>query len=543
MKNILQRPEFDLQHGLRHEEEQQQYQLELLQQHQSQSQYYLQQQQYHQVQQNYHQDQHRQQHDDERSQQHHQQQSQYHQDQLRYHEMQEQHHNDQQAYHQEQDQYCQQQQEHHNLQERHHQQQQQYHERQSQYHHEQQQTNISQSFLNLLRLHQEAVALLQMVSNDLDLQFRLYDERWSATQVQYLIAQLPVNIRNLEHIIQQNHSLQMLDMETTELRYEVARQIYFENNALGDRGILERILEQCRLSGVDIISDQTRPALTTDYISRHCDISRKYAYNISSHINSHNTNQLQEANPIQTIVPRSWAYEKIRLLDEFNSMGRRRRASLVNSVINIIPETGTLNRQRLEFLSDQSFGQLEELVDETRRRLHCSMEYLHDPQQNAHLLQPCFRPALDHIVKKEQLFNLVSKSSFKKKYIKLDNSSMKTLLRSLGLPDYIHSDDTLSRLLALEKVRPRDGFIWSKYILTDGFAISISFKKPIKTEDALPRLVPEDFEDWEFKYLNVWGVDPGVTNVYVGSAGTGDVERNDPGGQDAPEQNDGNYLD
>ncbi|KAI8329639.1 hypothetical protein BC941DRAFT_194532 [Chlamydoabsidia padenii] len=93
-----QRPEFDLQHGLRHEEEQQhhqqqqQYQLELLQQHQSQSQYYLQQQQYHQVQQNYHQDQQRQhrqqqqnhkdqqqqhqqrqQHDDERSQQHHQQ--------------------------------------------------------------------------------------------------------------------------------------------------------------------------------------------------------------------------------------------------------------------------------------------------------------------------------------------------------------------------------------------------------------------------------------------------------------------------------------
>ncbi|KAI8335958.1 hypothetical protein BC941DRAFT_471921 [Chlamydoabsidia padenii] len=84
----------------------------------------------------------------------------------------------------------------------------------------------------------------------------------------------------------------------------------------------------------------------------------------------------------------------------------------------------------------------------------------------------------------------------------LSTTSMKTLLRSLGLPEYIHGDDTSS------------------------LATSISFKEPIKTEDALPRLVPEDFEDWGFN-------NDSSNDVYNDSlehegAGAGHVERNDP---------------
>ncbi|KAI8331850.1 hypothetical protein BC941DRAFT_474586 [Chlamydoabsidia padenii] len=376
----------------------------------------------------------------------------------------------------------------------------------------------------------KAVALIQMVSNDLGLELGLDDERWSATQVQQMIAQLPVSIRSLEHIIQQSHSLQMLDMETTELcdlKDILTMQLPPPINGQPTQRPYSTptTISTVRNSAANLFRKQCtrwsgRPGMNIGAMST---IRRSYSYSIGLHIDNHNTNQLQEANLIQTIVPRSWAYQQIRLLDEFSSMGRQQRASLVHSIINIIPETRTLNRQRLEFLCDQSFRQLEQLIDETRWRLHCSTEYLHDPQQNAHLLRQCFRPALDHVVKKQPLFNLVPKPTFKKKYIKLTNTSMKTLLRSLGLPEYIHGDDTLFCLFALKKIRPRDGFILSKYILTDGFAASISFKKPIKTKDVMPRLVPEDFEDWEFKYLNVWGVYPGVTKcvfIYPGEHDT-----------------------
>ncbi|CAO3596488.1 unnamed protein product [Absidia cylindrospora] len=276
-----------------------------------------------------------------------------------------------------------------------------------------------------------------------------------------------------------------------------AQHLYLHNNLLANTNLLGEIEQQCWLTGLDVMTQQTRPPLTTAYLSRHLDLFMKLAYNISVYIDQHNNNQIQAANPVQTQVPRSWMFQQIRLLNEYQSMGRRRRSSLVTTIINKIAETDGLDRQRLDYLSDDSFTQLQQLVVDTRRRLECSRQYLQNPAQNRQLYDDCFRPELDHVIKKQRSFNLVPKPDYKKK---LTNDTRKTVLRSLRLPDYVHGAQTLRRLLSLDKVRPGN-MVFSEYILTDGFATSIPFYKPAKHDDSLPDLEPSDFQPWELAYL------------------------------------------
>ncbi|KAF7721414.1 hypothetical protein EC973_004720 [Apophysomyces ossiformis] len=63
--------------------------------------------------------------------------------------------------------------------------------------------------------------------------------------------------------------------------------------------------------------------------------------------------------------------------------------------------------------------------------------------------------------------------------------------------------------------------VFSKHFTTDGFAVSVSFYKPIVQRDRLPDLTPQDFQEKEC--MNVCGADPGVTDIYVCSNGSNDV--------------------
>ncbi|KAI8342858.1 hypothetical protein BC941DRAFT_449023 [Chlamydoabsidia padenii] len=56
--------------------------------------------------------------------------------------------------------------------------------------------------------------------------------------------------------------------------------------------------------------------------------------------------------------------------------------------------------------------------------------------------------------------------------------------------------------------------------MTDGFATSVPFNKAIGHGDGLPDLVAEDSHEWEFRYFNIWGADPGMTSIFVASNGS-----------------------
>ncbi|KAG0175781.1 hypothetical protein DFQ28_007765 [Apophysomyces sp. BC1034] len=161
-------------------------------------------------------------------------------------------------------------------------------------------------------------------------------------------------------------------------------------------------------------------------------------------------------------------------------------------------------------------------INETRQQIWHSEQYLADPEAHHDLFDECFKPDLQYVVKTQCLFNLVPKPSFTKKYIKITNTTMKTLLRNLGLSSYIHGEATLTGLLDITKIRKRMNMIFAGYVMTDGFATSVPLEKPLGNSDDLPELTTEDFQPWELRYMNIWGADPGVSRVYVASNGSSD---------------------
>ncbi|KAI8081758.1 uncharacterized protein BX664DRAFT_200396 [Halteromyces radiatus] len=409
---------------------------------------------------------------------------------------------------------------------------------------------ISENLYNLLRLHQDATDLVVEVANGFGLQMELNDERWDTAVVNSLIATLQTTMeqrRVAEEVNIQHHDLEtqelldMMDLAAMEIprlmddlnthiqqhtvsfrQFDQARQLYFGNDEFGNQVLMNTIIDHCQQAGAPITVLGTHIQLSTAYISRHCDIFTKYAFNIAVYFDEYNNATTNAANPVQTKVPRTWCFEKIRDLDDYPRMGRRRRSKLATLVQEIIPKNDNLDhhRHQLEYLSDESMTQLQTLITDTRQQILCSTQYLENPQENQHLLPNCFTPDVNHVIKKKRLYNLVPKPSFVKKHIKINSTIRNQILRSLDLGHYVNGNSTLSRVLKLEKIRRHDSMVFSNYIMTDGFSVSVPFDKPVGHGEALPDLVPADFCEWEFDYLNVWGADPGITSIYVASNGS-----------------------
>ncbi|KAG0161752.1 hypothetical protein DFQ30_005845, partial [Apophysomyces sp. BC1015] len=102
---------------------------------------------------------------------------------------------------------------------------------------------------------------------------------------------------------------------------------------------------------------------------------------------------------VQKEAPISRCWREIKRLDEYGSMGKHRRSSLAHFLRKIIPTEQTVDRERLEYLSDRSIAQLETTIMEARCQIQESMEYLRDPETNRHLYDQCFKPELHDIAK------------------------------------------------------------------------------------------------------------------------------------------------
>ncbi|KAG0166133.1 hypothetical protein DFQ29_001152, partial [Apophysomyces sp. BC1021] len=402
---------------------------------------------------------------------------------------------------------------------------------------------LSQALLGLLQLTQQSVTDLVTISDRLGLEHRLYETHWNSGIMDTTLGTLRISATQNQQVVVQSNLEAAVDLETGELsdlidtstveltllrdnlineeqvfavsqqHYNEASRLYFANDRFGNEQLLRDITEHCQQSGTTTTPGYAPLKFTQATISQHCDVFTKYAYNIARHLEQFNNNQVRATDLVQKEAPISWCWREIKRLDEYGSMGKHRRSSLVRFLRKIIPTEQTLDRERLAYLSDGSIAQLETTIMETRCQIQKSMEYLRDPETNHHLYDQCFKPELHDIAKEQRLFNLVPKPSFIKKYIKLTNGGIKTLLRHVGLGTYVNDEGNS---------RPwEDQNTAGGYLMTEGYATSVPFHKPLTNNtEQLPELLPEDFKGWGFKYLNIWGADPGVSSIYVASNGS-----------------------
>lgn len=407
---------------------------------------------------------------------------------------------------------------------------------------------LSNALLQALVTHQHSVRLILETSMNFGLQELVSgDETWNERMIQSLRDSVALQQLTLDeqHVPPTNNGIQDVigDMEAVctqvdrfirnltaqheahvslALHSSAANRLYFANNQLGNRQLLLDILHHCQQSNTTTVPDNNPRELTPAYIAGHCHLFAKHAFNIGRYMEAFNANQIRLASLVQKSVTRSWCRQMIRQLDEFKHMGRRRRSILASTIEKVINEDERLDRSRLAYLSEESIQGMETIITQTKERIRNSEIYLNDPNHHAYLYDNCFKPELDYIIKQQRLFNLVPKPSCVKKHIKVTNSVMNSVLRTPDLQNYRHGDETLTGILDLAKVKKRNNMIFSGYIMTDGFSVSVPYDKPVTGSQELPRLDPQDFEPWELEYLNVWGADPGVSSIYVASNGSSD---------------------
>ncbi|CAO3633625.1 unnamed protein product [Cunninghamella blakesleeana] len=267
-----------------------------------------------------------------------------------------------------------------------------------------------------------------------------------------------------------------------------------------------------------------RRSLTTAFIAKHTDLFLKYSFNIAIYLENFNNEQLNVTDIVQLEPPYAYCRQIISQLPNYSWMGSRRRKSLTNLIRKIIIDNGILNQDAVDYLSEESFRRLNESVNVTELQIQNSRLYLDNPHENQHLLNQTFRPELHLVAKHDRLYNLVPKPAFTKKYIKFTRMDMNQILRHSNLHQYIINagNNLWENLLNLNAINGSRNLIFSGYIQTDGFTVSVPFDKRVDGEP-LPDLTVDDFEPWELPYLNMWGSDPGGTDIFVASNGSDEV--------------------
>ncbi|KAG0179220.1 hypothetical protein DFQ29_002344 [Apophysomyces sp. BC1021] len=257
----------------------------------------------------------------------------------------------------------------------------------------------------------------------------LYETHWNSGMMDTTLGTLRISATQNQQVIDQSNLEAAVDLETGELsdlidtstleltllrdnltneeqafavsqqHYNEANRLYFANDGFGNEKLLRDITEHCQQSGTTTTPGDAPLKFTQATISQHCDVFTKYAYNIARHLEQFNDNQVRATDLVQKEAPISRCWREIKRLDEYGSMGKHRRSSLAHFLRKIIPTEQTVDRERLEYLSDRSIAQLETTIMEARCQIQESMEYLRDPETNRHLYDQCFKPELHDIAK------------------------------------------------------------------------------------------------------------------------------------------------
>ncbi|KAI8370700.1 uncharacterized protein BYT42DRAFT_99492 [Radiomyces spectabilis] len=163
----------------------------------------------------------------------------------------------------------------------------------------------------------------------------------------------------------------------------------------------------------------------------------------------------------------------------------------------------------------QAQAYITEMITSTRLQILNSRKFL-DPECTDDIPQTaCVRPALHHVAKQQRIFKLFSTPSFLMKYITITEPNLRYTFGLAGTRRI--SGNAFDFALDLSKVRAGRGSTFANIITTDGYNCSVHFFRPRRPDTVLPDLDPNDFAQWELDFVRLWGIDPGLSEIFVAS--------------------------
>ncbi|ORX58335.1 hypothetical protein DM01DRAFT_1372391 [Hesseltinella vesiculosa] len=213
----------------------------------------------------------------------------------------------------------------------------------------------------------------------------------------------------------------------------------------------------------------------------------------------------------------SWVRHELSQIPGWAKLGHQKRTRLVSAIAKII------NSQSARFDANK----LPPAFDSDSRTM------VKDTVETAkqQLAQDCFKPPAYLFSPPCRMFTLLPVPSFRLRYVRINASTMGTLLHHFGLHHLLpqSSSSNENQLGALDAPHENFGLldmtkfknqgVFEDSLMSDRYAVSATFEK-LKPVDQEAPLTLEDIDTDDLSECRVWGVDPGVGQVYVAVDGS-----------------------
>ncbi|ORX50207.1 hypothetical protein DM01DRAFT_1409196 [Hesseltinella vesiculosa] len=213
----------------------------------------------------------------------------------------------------------------------------------------------------------------------------------------------------------------------------------------------------------------------------------------------------------------SWVRHELSQIPGWAKLGHQKRTRLVSAIAKLI------NSQSARFDANK----LPPAFDANSRTM------VKDTVETAkqQLAQDCFKPPAYLFSPPCRMFALLPVPSFRLRYVRINASTMGTLLHHFGLhhllPQSSSSNENQPGALdaphknfgLLDMTKFKNQGVFEDSLMSDGYAVSATFKKLKPVNQEAP-LTLEDIDTDDLSECRVWGVDPGVGQVYVAVDGS-----------------------
>ncbi|KAI8071093.1 hypothetical protein BC940DRAFT_178544 [Gongronella butleri] len=258
----------------------------------------------------------------------------------------------------------------------------------------------------------------------------------------------------------------------------------------------------------------SRVSVTTASLTRHPHHFLKVMYEILQTMESWgDADEIQPAEP-QESVTFPWVFRQLAdNVTEWTRLNRRKRTRLTHLVSDLINKGDAIDPQRLPYnLSVASRFAIHHLGQDTIDRIH----------------QGQFTPDTIIARSRVRLFTIAPVPALRFKFIHISHNALIQILRHFNLatyaigPEAAPPDGEMHPVLEIfnwKKLRRPAGSAFENAFVTDAYSVGMLFKKAVPA-DRPPKLTLEDFDATDLDTCRFWGIDPGVTEVYVAVDGS-----------------------
>ncbi|ORX45707.1 hypothetical protein DM01DRAFT_1377999 [Hesseltinella vesiculosa] len=264
------------------------------------------------------------------------------------------------------------------------------------------------------------------------------------------------------------------------------------------------------LSTDNAIRSQAPPSvsITTTTITRYPHLFIKILFDVLCSLERLNEDQHTAPAP-QTSVHWNWTHHQLSGMHDWSYLNHHQRSKLVRGISKSINNNTPVDIERLpRVFSQQSRQQVTTLVAETQRAIAAGTF-----SSEAYLVSP-----------KVRLFSVLPTPSLTRKFIQVSHDSLGEIMRHFGLEHYVvpqairpvagQVHDNF-KILNLKRIHSGRG-IFLNQLYTDGYSVCVPFKKMSGASSDQP-LRLTDISPVAMQQMDVWGKDPGVTDIFVAS--------------------------